>query len=70
MKDKLVLLRSFSNETDAIAAKKRLEASGVFVSLIKESGMQQSSQPAVGASLHVRAKDEKRANQILRAMRV
>lgn len=68
MKDKLVLLRSFSKETDAVAAKKLLEASGVFVSL--ESGMQQLSQPQGGASLHVRAKDEKRANQILRAMRV
>ncbi len=68
MKDKLVLLRSFSNETDANAAKKRLEDNGVFVSLNKESGM--SSQPAAGASLHVRAKDEKRANQILRVMRV
>ncbi len=72
MKDKLVLLRSFSNEIDAVTAKNHLESKGIFVSLKKDDlgGMQPSFQATSGVSLMVRAKDEKRANQVLRVMRV
>lgn len=72
MKNKLVLLRSFSNEVDAMVAKSHLEASGVFVAVKKDDvgGMQPSFQLTGGVSLMVRAKDEKRANQILRIMKV
>jgi hypothetical protein len=69
---KLVLVRIFSNETDALVAKGHLEANGVraFISKDDAGGMYSAFQVLHGVRLMVFSEDEHDAREILTAMNV
>lgn len=70
MSDEVVVIKTFSNETDAAMAQQLLQESGVRAFVLKDDagGMEPHLQLTGGVRLVINHADTERASEILRAL--
>ena len=70
MSDEVIVIKTFSNETDATMAKQVLQESGVRAFVLKDDagGMEPHLQRTTGVRLVINRADMERASEILRTL--